>query len=117
MYMASDVLKYLHIVFKSKNKIKEFWLDLGYYFSTTHLVLDLILKTSNEKIGLISDVDRYLFAERSMRGGYVIQGDRIMETYPTGKRAAEKSNVAVLDMNSVYPLEMTHFSLPCGDYK
>ena len=36
-------------------------LDLGYYFSTPHLVMDLILKISKEEIGLITDVDQHLF--------------------------------------------------------
>jgi len=53
MYPASDVLTLLNIVCRNTDKIyEEFWLDLRYYFSTVHLVIDLILKISSEKIGL-----------------------------------------------------------------
>jgi hypothetical protein len=71
---------------------EEFELDLGYYFSTPHLVMDLILKISNAEIGLINDVDQHLFVERSMRRGHLFHGDRFLETDPTVQRTDEKSN-------------------------
>ena len=50
MYLARDVLMFLDIVCKNTNKIyEEFGLDLGYYCSTSHPVMDLILKISKEK--------------------------------------------------------------------
>ena len=77
-------------------------MDLGSDFSTPHLVIGLILKISKEEIGLITDVDRPLCVERSMRGGYVFQGDRILESESTGQHAGEKPNTVFLDMNSFY---------------
>jgi hypothetical protein len=66
---ASDVLTLLDIVCKNTDQIySEFGLDIGYYFSTPHLVMDLILKISREEIRLITDVDQHLFVERSVRG-------------------------------------------------
>ena len=45
--------------------------------------MDLILEISKEEIGLIADVDQHLFVKILMRGGFVFQGDRILErTYP-----------------------------------
>jgi len=64
-------------------------LDLGNYFSTPHHVIDLILKISNEKIGLITVVDQQLFVERSMRGGSVFHEDCILETNPTEQRTSK----------------------------
>jgi hypothetical protein len=52
-----------------------------------------------------------------MRGGYVFHGNRILETDPTGEKTGEKSDEVFLDMNSLYPSVMSHYSLPCGDYK
>ena len=43
--------------------------------------------------------------------------DRILETSPTGKTIAEKSNVVFLDMNFLYPSAMSQFSLLCGNHK
>ena len=43
LYLASDVLTLLDIVCKNTDQIySEFGLDIGYYFSTPHLVMDLI---------------------------------------------------------------------------
>ena len=118
LYLSSDVLTLLDIMCKNTDKIyEEFNLDLGYYFSSPHLVMDLILKISGEKIGLITDIDQHLFIERSMRGGFVFHGDRILETDPTGEKTGTKSNAVFLDMNSLYPSAMSHYALPCGDYK
>ena len=112
------MLTLLDIMCKNTDKIyEEFNLDLGYYFSSPHLVMDLILKISGEKIGLITDIDQHLFIERSMRGGFVFHGDRILETDPTGEKTGTKSDAVFLDMNSLYPSAMSHYALPCGDYK
>ena len=52
MYLASDILTFLDIVCENTDKIhEEFGLYLGYYFSTPHLVMDLILKISGAEIG------------------------------------------------------------------
>ena len=103
---------------KNTDKIYgELNLDLGYYFSSPHLVMDLILKISGEKIGLITDIDQHLFIERSMRFGYVFHGDRILETDPTGEKTGTKSDAVFLDMNSLYPSAISHSALPCDDYK
>ena len=65
--------------------------------------MNLIFKFSNEKIGLITDVDQYLFVERFIRDCYVFNGDCILETDPTGQRNGEKSNKVFLDMNFLNP--------------
>ena len=107
----------MDIVCKNTGKIyEEFELDLWLSFFKPSSGMDLILKISNTKIGLITDVDQQLFVERSMRGGYVFHGDRILETNQTGPHTGEKPNVVFLDMNSLYLSAMSHFSLPWGHY-
>ena len=49
MYLASDVLTLLEIVSKKDKIYEEFPLDLGYNFSAPSLMVDLILKNSDEK--------------------------------------------------------------------
>ena len=66
---ASDASTVLDIVCKNTGKIyEEFELDLGYYFSTPHLVMDTIHKISQEEMGLITDVDQHSFVGSSMLG-------------------------------------------------
>jgi len=52
-----------------------------------------------------------------MRGGYVFHGDRVLSTDPSGQSTGAKSNAVFLDMNSLYPSAMSHYSLPCGNYQ
>ena len=93
MYLASDVLTLMNYVCKKTDTIyMELGLDLGYYFLTPHLVINLFLETSDEKIGLITNVDQHLFVEISMRRGYIFNRDRILKTDPTGQRTSYKSN-------------------------
>jgi hypothetical protein len=79
--------------------------------------MDLTLKISEGKIGLITDVDQHLFVEKFMRGGYVFNRDHSLKTDPTGQRTGEKLNAVFLDMNSLYPSAMSHFYLPRGNYQ
>jgi hypothetical protein len=116
--LASDVLTLLDVVCKNTDQIySEFGLDIGYYFSTPHLAMDLILKISKEEIGLITDVYQHLFVERSMRGGYVFHGNRFLTTDPSGHDTGVKSNAVFLDMNSLYSSAVYYYSFPCGNYK
>ena len=67
MHLASDVLMLLASESKKTDEIyEELRLDLGYYLSTPHPAMDIILKISKEKIGLITYVDYHLFLEKSM---------------------------------------------------
>jgi hypothetical protein len=87
------VLTLLDIVCKNTVQIhSEFGLDIGYYFSTPHLVMELTLKITREEIGLITDVDQHLFVEKPMRGGYLFHGDHVLTTDPTGQDTSVKSN-------------------------
>jgi hypothetical protein len=62
-------------------------------------------------------MDQNLFVERSMQGGYVFHGDRILETDPTGQLTGEKSNAVFLDMNFLSPSAMSHVYLLSGNYQ
>ena len=85
MYLVSHVLTLLDMFCKNMVKIhQEFVFDLGYYFIAPHLLLDLILEISKEEIGLITDVDNYLFADISMRGEYIFYRDIILGSLEFG---------------------------------
>ena len=117
MYMASDVLTLLNIVFKITDKFcEEFGFDFRFYFSTPYLVMNLILKISVEEIDLIIDVDRHFSKERKT-WGYILNVDRILETNTTGQSTGEKSNMVFRDINSLYSSAMSHCCLPCENYK
>ena len=111
IYLASDLLTLLDILCKNTHETYgEFGLDLGYYFSTPHLVMDLILKISKEEIGLITDVDQHLFVERLMRRGSVFHGVRILKTDSTEQNSTVEKSAAVF-FGSVIPLPVGSVSL------
>ena len=62
-------------------------------------------------------MNKNLFVEKYLRGGYVFHGNRIMETDPTGQRTGEKFDIVFRNMNLFHMLVMSHYSLPCGNYK
>ena len=51
------------------NRSLEFYkLDLSYYFSSPGLSWDAMLKMTEIKLKLISDIDKYYFVEKELRG-------------------------------------------------
>ena len=60
-YLASDVLTFLDVVCNNMDKTYvEFGLDLGHYFPTPQLEMDLRLKIGKVAKGLITDIDQHL---------------------------------------------------------
>ena len=49
--------------------LKYYGLDPCYYFSSTRLSWDAMLKMTGVKLEKISDIDKYLFSEKGLRGG------------------------------------------------
>ena len=49
--------------------LKFYELDPCHYFSSPGLSWDVMLKMANVKLEKISDIDKYLFIEKGLRGG------------------------------------------------
>ena len=70
LYLKSDVLL-LADVFESFRKtcLQFYKLDPCHYFMSPHLSWDAMLKMTNVKLELMTDVDMFQFIEKGMRGG------------------------------------------------
>ena len=68
-YLKKDVL-FMADVFEKfiDTCLKYYGLDLCHYFSSPGLSLDAILKMTCVKLEKISDIEKYLFIERGLRG-------------------------------------------------
>ena len=69
-YLKNDVLLSADIIEKFiATCLKFYWLDPCHYFSSPGLSWDAMLKISGVKLEKISDIDKYLFIEKGLRGG------------------------------------------------
>ena len=121
LYLGSDVLL-LADVFESFRKtcLEYYKLDPCHYFTSPGLSWDAMLKMTNIKLELITDIDMYQFIEKGMRGGisyishrYGIANNKYMKEY--NKKIPSKY-IMYLDANNLYGWAMSQF-LPTSGFK
>ena len=79
LYLKTDVL--LLTDEKFINRSLEFYnLDPSYHFSSPGLSWDAMLEMTEIKLELISDIDKYYFVEKGLRGGISYISKRFSET-------------------------------------
>ena len=80
VYQKADVLL-LADVFENFRKtcLQYYKLDPCHYFTAPGLSWDAMLKMTNIRLNLISDVDMYQFVEKGMRGGVSYIANRFGE--------------------------------------
>ena len=123
LYLKSDVLL-LADIFQNFREINltNSGLDPAHYVSSPGLSWDAMLKMTNVKLDLISDVDMQNFIEKGMRGGistithrHAVANNKYMrkENYDPEK---ESSYISYLDANNLYGWAMSQ-KLPRGDFR
>ena len=105
-YLKKDVL--LLAVFEKfiDTCLKFYGLDPCHYFSSPGLSWDAMLKMTGVKLEKISDIDKYLFIEKGLRGGisyiakrYAKANNKYMNDYDPKKPS---QFITYLDMNNLY---------------
>ena len=121
LYLKSDVLL-LADIFQNFREINltNSGFDPAHYVSSPGLSWDAMLKMTNVKLDLISDVDTQNFIEKGMRGGistithrYAQANNKYMKNYDPEK---ESSYIPYLDANNLYGWAMSQ-KLPTGDFR
>ena len=121
VYLKADVLL-LADVFENFRKtcLQYYGLDPCYYFTSPGLSWDAMLKMTNIRLNLISDVDMYQFVEKGMRGGVSYIANRFGEAnnkYMTEyDETAPEKHIMYLDANNLYGWAMSQY-LPTGGFK
>ena len=103
------------------NRSLEFYkLDLSYYFSSPGLSWDAMLKMTEIKLKLISDIDKYYFVEKELRGwiSYISKrfseaNNKCIENYDPTK---ENKYIKDLDASNLYGWGIIRY-LPYGKFK
>ena len=120
-YLKKDVLLSTDVFEKFINTCLKFYgLDPCHYFSSPRLGWDAMLKMSGVKLEKISDIDKYLFIEKGLRGGisyiakrYAKANNKYMNDYDPKKQPAF---VSYLDLNNLYGWAMSEY-LTYGGFK
>ena len=100
--------------------LKFYGLDPCHYFSSPGLSWDAMLKMTGVKLEKISDIDKYLFIEKGLRGGisyiakrYAKANNKYMKDYDPKKPS---KFITYLDMNNLYGWAMSEY-LPYEGFK
>ena len=93
--------------------LKFYKLDPCHYFSSPGLSWDAMLKMTGVKLEKISDIDKYLFIEKGLRGGisyiakrYAKANNRYTKSYDPTKPSID---IQYLDLNNLYGWAMSGF--------
>ena len=121
LYLVSDVLL-LTDVFENFRKtcMQYYRLDPCHYFTSPGLSWDAMLKMTNIKLELMTDIDMFQFIEKGMRGGlsyianrYGNANNKYMKEYD---EKAPSKYIMYLGANNLYGWAMSQY-LPIGNFK
>ena len=120
-YLKKDVLFMADVSEKFIDTcLKNYGLGPCHYFSSPGLSWDAMLKMTSVKLEKISDIGKYLFIEKGLRGGisyiakrYAKANNKYMNDYDPKKPS---TFITYLDMNNLYGWAMSEY-LPYGGFK
>ena len=70
LYLKTDVILLVDVFEKCRRLFDQVYgLDPCHYYSAPNISWDAMLKTTEVKLDLLSDIDMLLFCERAIRGG------------------------------------------------
>ena len=106
-YLKKDALFLAHVFEKFISKCLKFYgLDPCHYFSSPGLSWDAKLKMTGVRLKKISDIDKYLFIEKGLRGGisyidkrFAKANNKYMNDYDPQKPS---TFITSLDTNNLY---------------
>ena len=99
--------------------LKHYGLDPCHYFSSPGLSWDAMLKMTNIELEKMSDIDKYWFIEKGLRGiSYIAKryskaNNKYLNDYDPKKPS---TFISYVDMNNLYGWAMSEY-FPCGRFK
>ena len=118
-YLKKDVLLLADVFEKFIDTcLKYYELDPCHYFSAPGLSWDVMLKMTGVKLEKVSDVDKYLFIEKGLRGGISYIAKRYAEAKYMCDYDSNKPStfITYLDKNNLYGWAMSEY-FPHGEFE
>ena len=120
LYLGSDVLLLCDVFENFRKTCMQYYkLDPWHYFMSPGLSWDAMLKMTNVKLELMTDVDMYQFTEKALHGEVSYIADRYRRANKYMKEYDEKAPskyIMYLDANNLYGWAMSQ-CLPTGNFK
>ena len=121
LYLKSDILLLVDVFENFRKTCLEYYkLDPCHYFTSPGLSWDAMLKMTDIKLELITDIDMFQFIEKGMRGGisyianrYGKANNKYMKDY---KKDEPSKYIIYLDANNLYGWAMSQY-LPTGGFR
>ena len=121
LYLKSDILLLADVFENFRKTCLEYYkLDPCHYFTSPGLSWDAMLKMTNIKLELMTDVDMFQFIEKALRGGisyianrYGKANNKYMKEYDD---KAPSKYIMYLDANNLYGWAMSQY-LPTSGFK
>ena len=121
LYLVSDVLLLTDVSENFRKTCMQYYkLDPCHYFTSPALSWDAMLKMTNIKLELMTDIDMFQFIEKGMRGGvsYIANryGNANNKYVKEDDEKAPSKYIMYLDANNLYGWAMSQY-LPSGNFK